>query len=130
MVINLHNKEVRQKFLQCNYSLLASCFWYYYQQYGQGLLVISSENSGSIAVDYKTDLSRLFSSKTLKNKVNPKLKTYNPEQELLVGFQVKSTVDKENDYCILHSVGSTNFPIKVAVEITNTVLNKISEISL
>ncbi|ACK64125.1 hypothetical protein PCC8801_0018 [Rippkaea orientalis PCC 8801] len=130
MMINLQDKEIRQKFLQCNYSILASCFWHYYQEQGKGLLVISYDKNESLNIDYKTDLSDLFSSKTLENKIYPKLKSYNPEQELLVAFQLPDNGNNVSNNCILHSVGSTNFPIKVAIQITQTVFNKISEVSL
>ncbi|MGB5771168.1 MAG: hypothetical protein WBM32_15075 [Crocosphaera sp.] len=120
-MINLSEREVRQKFLQCNYSVLSSCFLHFRQQQGEGLLVIIvDEYDGVIRLEYETDLSELFSERTLNKKVAPKLNSYNYNQELLVGFQLKQDREADADNCILHSIGSSNFPVKVAAELANT----------
>ncbi len=125
-MIDLSDREVRQKFLQCNYSVLSSCFWHFRQQQGEGLLVvIIDEYDGKIKLEYATELSELFSEKTLNKKVYPKLNSYNYTQELLVGFQLKQERKPNKDNCILHSVGSSNFPVKVAAELANTLFQNL-----
>lgn len=125
-MMNLSDREVRQKFLQCNYSLLSSCFYRFHQEQGKGVLVIIvDQEEGSINLEYETDLSQLFSEKTLKHKINPKLKSYNPNQELLVGFQLKPERKADFDNCILHSIGSSNFPVPLAAEIADTLVKKL-----
>ncbi|MGK7942000.1 MAG: hypothetical protein AB4062_17965 [Crocosphaera sp.] len=125
-MINLSDREVRQKFLQCNYSVLSSCFWHFRQEKGEGLLVvIVDEYDGTITLEYATELSELFSERTLNKKVYPKLNSYNYTQELLVGFQLKQERQTNKDNCILHSVGSSNFPVKVAAELANTLFQNL-----
>lgn len=125
-MIDLSDREVRQKFLQCNYSVLSSCFWHFRQQHREGLLVvIVDEYDGTIKLEYATELSELFSQKTLNKKVYPKLNSYNYTQELLVGFQLKQERQANKDNCILHSVGSSNFPVKLAAELANTLFQNL-----
>ena len=69
---------MRQKFLQCNYSILSSCFWHFRQQKGEGLLlVIVDEYEDTLNLEYETDFSELFSDRTLNKKIYPKINTYN-----------------------------------------------------
>ncbi|MEA5510790.1 hypothetical protein VB715_13535 [Crocosphaera sp. UHCC 0190] len=125
-MMNLSDREVRQKFLQCNYSVLSSCFWHFRQVQGDGMLVIIvDEYDGAISLDYETDLAQLFSERTLKNKITPKLESYNYNQELLVGFQLKQERQANVDNCILHSIGSSNFPVKLAAEVANTLFKQL-----
>ncbi len=59
-MINLCDREVRQKFLQCNYSILSRCFWHFRQQKGEGLLVIIvDEYENTLQLEYETNLSNL-----------------------------------------------------------------------
>ncbi|MDJ0581488.1 hypothetical protein [Crocosphaera sp.] len=125
-MINLSEREMRQKFLQCNYSILSSCFWHFRQQKGEGLLlVIVDEYEDTLKLEYETDLSDLFSERTLKKKIYPKINTYNYNQELLVGFQLKSERAINADNCILHSVGSSNFPVKMAAEVAKILFQNL-----
>lgn len=125
-MINLSEREMRQKFLQCNYSILSSCFWHFRQQKGEGLLlVIVDEYEDTLKLEYETDLSDLFSERTLNKKIYPKINTYNYNQELLVGFQLKSEREINADNCILHSVGSSNFPVKMAAEVANILVQNL-----
>jgi hypothetical protein len=130
MNINLSDRELRQKFLQCNYSILASCFCHFYQEQGEGLLLIICEEDNSIQIDYETDLSKLFNDKTLKQKINPKLKSYNREQEILVGFQLKYQGTTNIEKCILHSIGSSNFPVKLAAKVANNFFSQLTSESM
>ncbi|WP_107670499.1 hypothetical protein [Cyanothece sp. BG0011] len=125
-MINLSDREVRQKFLQCNYSILSRCFWHFRQQKGEGLLVvIVDEYEGTLKLEYETNLSELFSERTLNKKVYPKINTYNYNQELLVAFQLKSERKMNSDNCILHSIGSSNFPVKVAAEVAHVLFQNL-----
>ena len=125
-MINLSEREIRQKFLQCNYSILSSCFWHFRKQKGEGLLlVIVDEYENTLKLEYETDLSDLFSERTLHKKIYPKINTYNYHQELLVGFQLKSERKINADNCILHSVGSSNFPVKIAAEVANILVQNL-----
>lgn len=128
MMINLSDREVRQKFLQCNYSILSRCFWHFRQQQGEGLLVvIVDEYEGTLKLEYETNLSELFAERTLNKKIYPKINTYNYNQELLVGFQLKSERQANADNCILHSVGSSNFPVKMAAEVAHILFQNLQE---
>ncbi|EAZ94257.1 hypothetical protein [Crocosphaera chwakensis] len=125
-MIKLSDREVRQKFLQCNYSILSSCFWHFRQQKGEGLLVIIlDEYEDTLQLEYETNLSELFSEKTLNKKVYPKINTYNCNEELLVAFQLKSERKMNADNCILHSIGSSNFPVKVAAEVARILFQNL-----
>ncbi len=125
-MINLSDREVRQKFLQCNYSILSSCFWHFRQQKGEGLLVIIvDEYEGTLKLEYETNLSELFSKRTLNKKIYPKINSYNYNQELLVGFQLKLERQANADNCILHSVGSSNFPVKIAAEVAHILFQNL-----
>lgn len=124
MAINLSDRDVRQKFLQCHYSVLSSCFLRFYQEQGQGLLVIVLDEDNTLNLYYETDLSLLFTETTLKNKVYPRMLSYNPKYELLVGFQLKEKEDEYLDNCILHSIGSSNFPVKLAAEIAESLFQQ------
>ncbi|MDJ0659542.1 MAG: hypothetical protein QNJ42_08625 [Crocosphaera sp.] len=126
MMINLSDRDVRQKFLQCNYSILSSCFWHFRQQKGEGLLVIVfDEYERDLRLEYETNLSELFSERTLNKKVYPKINTYNYNQELLVAFQLKLERRANADNCMLHSIGSSNFPVKIAAEVAHILFQNL-----
>ena len=123
--IDLSDREVRQKFLQCNYSLLAAYAIYHQKKSGRGIVVIESYHAdGSITIAYETELKNLFSEKTIKQKINDKVKLYHPDKEVLVGFQIDRNPQINTDNCILHSLGSTTFPVNTAAEIFNDIMEQ------
>ncbi len=67
----------------------------------------------------------IFSERTLNKKIYPKINTYNYNQELLVAFQLKSERKINADNCILHSIGSSNFPVKVAAEVAHILFQNL-----
>jgi hypothetical protein len=123
--IDLSDREVRQKFLQCNYSILAAYAWQNNKRVGKGIVVIESyAGDEGIRLHYEKDLKKLFSPKSIKDKIETKLKSYKPDKEVLVGFKIERNTPRGADSCILHSLGSTTFPVNDAVQIFDEIMEQ------
>jgi hypothetical protein len=91
---------------------------------GRGIVVINPHAGKGIVIEYETNLQKLFCAKTIKDKIQAKIKSYSPEKEVLVAFQTDAHPRINSDNCILHSLGSTTFPVSAAVRIFEDIMSQ------
>ncbi len=98
--------EYRDKFLQCNYSLIA---WFALQNLegNRGIVIIDVSNRQHPRFIFKSSIDEFSNLSPMLKKT---WRNTNISKKLLVGFQV----NEQGDPSYYHALGSSTFPVTVA----------------